>query len=566
MMRFSDAERVFGDIERAGLLHDPVSFTVRITNLGRQGRGEEAEELVGDMLYRGMTPDKKTWTALIIAQGRSRNPTRAEAALRAMLSSCERPHLPAYTALVNAYGRAVRADDAQRIFDELLQHRFRPSRNAFTSLIEAYGRTGDTDKAIQTFEQMWGTAVSDRLGMEIGEIMEVDEHDVDLVTSGEHSGGNASKKRSGSQSQHVPKHICRRRRGLDLIDDVAMATVVRAARLFGAWEKAAELVRSFERADSKIKMKEAALAQGPEGVQRHVKRHMESPGSLTYTTLIDAYSRVGRFDDARRVFVVMEMEGIRSVESTYVSLHNSYARVGLAEEAAKAREEMEGRRIRPTLYGYLEMLRGLCDASMYSEALDLWTKMHVDGCVPTDEQLQGHGLTGDAKVLTPDELTLLLGGAKSAELELQSEEGSADRKAMPAEVATTELVRRRRQRGDAGGIAPMEVRQVRRIGENGKYREGYREPFPCCDETHVEPIMGFAIIIILAFRINIDWTMQIVAAIPVGAERGTSGGARIVTRRINTGNWNRPTWPSAEQEQLGWLAAGCSRVSIEHRV
>jgi pentatricopeptide repeat protein len=98
------------------------------------------------------------------------------------------------------------------------------------------------------------------------------------------------------------------------------------------------------------------------------------PNVVTYTTLIDAYSRRGRWEEAAEMFERMKKEGRRPNMVTYTCLLNAYGAAKMMDKAEDVVEEMTKAVRKAVLWRFL-----FCDGRVVSTAVFVFCSRRCGG-------------------------------------------------------------------------------------------------------------------------------------------------------------------------------------------
>lgn len=103
------------------------------------------------------------------------------------------------------------------------------------------------------------------------------------------------------------------------------------------------------------------------------------PSRLTYNALVQVFLRAERLDTAYLVHREMSTMGYRMDEFTLGCFAHSLCKSGKWREALSLLEKEE---FVPDTVLYTKMISGLCEASLFEEAMDFLTRMRASSCLP----------------------------------------------------------------------------------------------------------------------------------------------------------------------------------------
>ncbi|MED6185778.1 hypothetical protein PIB30_060389 [Stylosanthes scabra] len=102
------------------------------------------------------------------------------------------------------------------------------------------------------------------------------------------------------------------------------------------------------------------------------------PNKVTYTAIMSAYCKKGKVEEARGVFERMGELGVELDEFVYAVLIDGYCRIGDFDSVFKLFDEMEKRGVSPSVVTYNTIINGLCKFGRTSEADELSKDVAAD--------------------------------------------------------------------------------------------------------------------------------------------------------------------------------------------
>lgn len=103
------------------------------------------------------------------------------------------------------------------------------------------------------------------------------------------------------------------------------------------------------------------------------------PSKVTYNALVQVFIRADRLDTARLVHKEMSDSGFRMDEFTYGCFAQALCKVGKWREALSLIEKEE---LVPDTILFTKMISGLCEASLFDEAMQFLDRMRSSSCMP----------------------------------------------------------------------------------------------------------------------------------------------------------------------------------------
>ncbi|KAK4789918.1 hypothetical protein SAY86_017222 [Trapa natans] len=104
------------------------------------------------------------------------------------------------------------------------------------------------------------------------------------------------------------------------------------------------------------------------------------PDTITYDVLISAFSKLGRYESAIRLFDEMKVNGLEPTVKIYTILLSIYFMLGEVEKALSLVQNMREKGCAPTVFTYTELIKGLGKAGRVEEAYDVYSNMRREGC------------------------------------------------------------------------------------------------------------------------------------------------------------------------------------------
>ncbi|KAI7736472.1 hypothetical protein M8C21_012077, partial [Ambrosia artemisiifolia] len=106
------------------------------------------------------------------------------------------------------------------------------------------------------------------------------------------------------------------------------------------------------------------------------------PDSFTYTNLIGGYARVGKLDEAKKLFSEMSKKGYNPNLVTYNVFISGLCKAGLTDEAFELKRSMAMKGLRPDIFTYTSLIDGLCKLKRSQDAKLLLEEMPHVGLFP----------------------------------------------------------------------------------------------------------------------------------------------------------------------------------------
>ncbi|KAI3869685.1 hypothetical protein MKX03_011882 [Papaver bracteatum] len=284
-----------------------------------------------------------------------------------------KPDVETYNALINAHGRAGQWRWAMNIMDDMLRSSIAPSRSTYNNLINACGSSGQWQEALKICKKMTDNGVGPDLVTH------------NIVLTAYKSGGQYSKALSYFDLME----------GTSIRPDTTTFNIVihclvkleeyeRAVDIFnGMREKRAEChpdtvtyttILCAYSACGQIENCKAVFAMMlAEGF---------NPSIVSYNALIGSYASQGMDKEALSVFNGLKRIGVKPDVVSYTSLLNAYGRSGQPEKAREILEMMKRNSLKPNLVSYNALIDAYGSEGLLTEAVEVLREMEGDGIQP----------------------------------------------------------------------------------------------------------------------------------------------------------------------------------------
>lgn len=122
--------------------------------------------------------------------------------------------------------------------------------------------------------------------------------------------------------------------------------------------------------------------------------------AVSYNSMIAAYGRAGRIQDAMDIFRALKSCGLEPDKFTYTSLIKANVESGDVDYAKSILDSMESKGVEADVFAYNSVIKGLCDKYRWYEAKELVTEMEWNGVRP-DSYTYGMLMNGLIKAGKP---------------------------------------------------------------------------------------------------------------------------------------------------------------------
>ncbi|KAF8685929.1 hypothetical protein HU200_043850 [Digitaria exilis] len=357
---FVDEARVLVDIMRCGgFLRRVESYNRWLAGLVRNGRIGEAQELLREMTHEGIQPNSYTYNIIVSGlckEGKAFDVRRVEDFIR---SGVMTPDVVTYTSLLHAYCSKGNITAAYRVLDEMAQKGCAPNLFTYNVLLQSLWRACRTTEAESLLERMsergyrFDTASCNII---IDGLCRNSRLDVAMgIVDGMWQEGSAALSQLGNSFLSVVSDSSSRQRCLP--DRITYSILVSALCKEGRFDEA------------KKKLLEMIVKD-------------ITPDSVIYDTFIHSYCKHGKTSLAVKVLRDMEKKGCNPNTRTYNLLIRGFEEKYKSDEIIKLMGEMKEKGISPNVMTYNSLIKCFCERGMVKKALPLLDEMLENEIVP----------------------------------------------------------------------------------------------------------------------------------------------------------------------------------------
>ncbi|KHN25949.1 Putative pentatricopeptide repeat-containing protein [Glycine soja] len=283
------------------------------------------------------------------------------------------PSVFTYNIVIGCLAREGGIETARSLFEEMKALGLRPDIVTYNPLIYGYGKVGMLTGAVTVFEEMKDAGCEPDV-ITYNSLINLKEFLKLLSDLNE-----AFKLESEMQQAGVNLNIVTYTALLDgLCEDGRMRE---AEELFGALQ-------------NKIEDSMAVI--------REMMDFGLIANSYIYTTLMDAYFKVGKTTEAVNLLQEMQDLGIKITVVTYGALIDGLCKKGLAQQAVSYFDHMTRTGLQPNIMIYTALIDGLCKNDCVEEAKNLFNEMLDKGISP-DKLIYTSLIDGNMKHGNPGE-------------------------------------------------------------------------------------------------------------------------------------------------------------------
>merc|ERR1719405_48860 len=148
-------QKVFEEMQEAGIACNTVSYNTMIDANARTGRMDRCDELFQQMQAAGVSPDIITYSTLVKGYCMDGDIDKGFAVLEDMTSrNKHEPDEILYNSLLDGCAKQHRVDDALQLIESMAQNNVRPSNFTLSILVKLLGRSRRLNQAFTTVEDM----------------------------------------------------------------------------------------------------------------------------------------------------------------------------------------------------------------------------------------------------------------------------------------------------------------------------------------------------------------------------------------------------------------------------
>ncbi|KAL3848888.1 hypothetical protein ACJIZ3_010770 [Penstemon smallii] len=402
---YEKAISLFEGMRNQGTWPDKCTYNSLIQMFANGDLVDKAKELLAEMLEAGFKPSCLTYSALIAGFAKTNRLSDAVAVFQEMLKADVKPNEVVYGSLIDGFSEAGNFDEAIQYFHVMEDSGISPNQIILTSMIKAYGKVGSVEGAQQLYEKVKKfdggpdiIASNSMLNLyaELGMVSEAkviydslrDKNFADGVTFATMM---YAYKNMGMFDEAIEVAEEMKRSNL-MRDSVSYNKVIACYSANGQLVECGELlhemlvhkkllpdVGTFKVLFSvlkkggfpseAVKKLEASYREGRPFAKRAVitsvfsiiglhKYALESCGvfrkedagfsSFAYNAAIRAYAAYGKTEEALRIFMKMQDEGLEPDVVTLINLVNCYGKAGMLEGVKRIYSQLKYGEIEPS--------------------------------------------------------------------------------------------------------------------------------------------------------------------------------------------------------------------------
>ncbi|KAL5200063.1 hypothetical protein ABZP36_021266 [Zizania latifolia] len=355
-----DEARMLVDIMRCGgFLRQVESYNRWLSGLVRNGMVGEAQELLREMAHEGVQPNRYTYNIIVdglCKEGKAFDVRKVEDFVK---SGVMTPDVVTYTSLLHAYCAKGNAAAANRILGEMAQKGCAPNSFTYNVLLQSLWKADRITEAEQLLERMSEKGYS------------LDTVSCNIIIDG----------------------LCRNNKldmAMDIVDGMWSEGCLALGRLGNSFLSLISDSSSSKRClPDRITYSTLMSALCKEGRFDEAKKKLLemigkdiSPDSIIYDTFIHGYCKHGKIYLAVKVLRDMDKKGCKPSTRTYNLLIWGFQLRHKSDEILKLMNEMKENGICPNVMTYNSLIKSFCECGMVNKALPLLDEMLQNEIVP----------------------------------------------------------------------------------------------------------------------------------------------------------------------------------------
>lgn len=319
----------------------------------------EAQELLREMAHEGVQPNSYTYNIIVdglCKEGKAFDVRKVEDFVK---SGVMTPDVVTYTSLLHAYCSEGNAAAANRILDEMAQKGCAPNSFTYNVLLQSLWKAGRITEAERLLERMSEKGYS------------LDTASCNIIIDG----------------------LCRNNKldmAMDIVDGMWNEGSLALGRLGYSFLSLLTDSSSSKRClPDRITYSTLVSALCKEGRFDEAKKKLLemigkdiSPDSVLYDTFIHGYCKHGKTSLAVKVLRDMEKKGCKPSTRTYNLLIWGFREKHNSDEILKLISEMKGKGICPNVMTYNSLIKSFCERGMVNKAMPLLDEMLQNEIVP----------------------------------------------------------------------------------------------------------------------------------------------------------------------------------------
>ncbi|PIA31843.1 hypothetical protein AQUCO_04800025v1 [Aquilegia coerulea] len=390
---YDKSEEIILLMKEDNVVPNSENWLVQINAYSQQGKLEQAEKMLTSMLEAGVPPNIVAYNTLITGYGKVSNMTSAESIFQNLRSIRLEPDETTYRSMIEGWGRAGHYKEAKWYYQELKKSGYKPNSSNMFTMINLQARHKDEEGTLETLEDMrtMGCQYSSILSSLLQAYEKVERVDkVPLVLR-------------GSFYEHV------------LVDQTSCSILVMAYVKHHLVDDALRVLSDKQWKDLIFQdnlyhllicsCKELGLYEEAIKIYSHMPKSDANPNLHITCTMIDIYSIIGRFTEAKDLYLNVSSSGIAFDMVTYSVIVRMFVKAGSLKDACLVLDKMEKQKdIVPDIFLLRDMLRVYQRCGLQEKLADLYFKL-LKTEISWDQEMYNCVINCCARALPVDELT-----------------------------------------------------------------------------------------------------------------------------------------------------------------
>lgn len=395
---YDKAEEVSALMREDKVVPNLENWLVLLNAYSQQGKLEEAESIMNSMEYAGFPPNIIAYNTLITGFGKISNMDSAQCLFQKLKTVGIEPDETTFRSMIEGWGRANNYREAERYYMELKMLGFKPNSSNLYTMLSLQAKHNDEECACKTIDDMI------KIGCQYSSILSI------LLQAYERAGRIQMVPLilKGSLYEHV------------LVNQTSCSVLVMAYVKHCLVDDAIEILFEKRWRDSYFEdnlyhllicsCKESGHYESAVKIYSHMPKPNEKPNLHITGTMIDIYSIMGQYSEAKDLYLKLKSSGIELDMILFSIVVRMYAKAGSVTDACSVLDTMDKQKnIVPDIYLFRDMLRIYQKCGMVDKLSDLYYKILKSG-VDWDQEMYNCVINCCARALPVDELSRLYDG------------------------------------------------------------------------------------------------------------------------------------------------------------
>ncbi|XP_026454735.1 pentatricopeptide repeat-containing protein At4g30825, chloroplastic-like [Papaver somniferum] len=390
---YDKSEEIIGFIKEDRVVPNLENWLVQLNAYSQQGKLVEAEGVLKEMREAGTSPNIVAYNTLITGYGRVSNMDAAQLLFHNLANVGLEADETSYRSMVEGWGRANNYKETKWYYEKLKEAGFKPNSSNFFTIINLQVRNKDDEGVIATLNDMrrMGCQYSSIISSVVQAYEKVRRvNKVPLVLR-------------GSFYSHV------------LVDPTSCSILVMAYVKHQLVDDVLQILKEKKWKDNIFEdnlyhllicsCKESDHREDAVRIFTQMPTFEGDPNLHIACTMIDIYGFMGRFNEAKDLYLKLKSSGIALDMVTYSVVVRMYVKSGSLKEASLVLYDMEKQKeIVPDVFLFRDMLRIYQQCRMQQKLEEIYYQILKSG-IAWDQEMYNCVINCCSRALPVDELS-----------------------------------------------------------------------------------------------------------------------------------------------------------------